>query len=55
MRILFGLDGLVRCSRAWLYGTLFVALLSQKLTYVGKAISPWSYMLDETENSQRVA
>jgi len=41
--------------RAWLYGKLFVALLSQKLAQVGKTISPWGYMLDETENSQRVA
>jgi hypothetical protein len=32
-------------SRAWLYGKLFVALLSQKLARVGSAISPWGYYL----------
>jgi len=34
-------------SRAWLYGKLFVALLSQKLTRVGGAVSPWGYYLAE--------
>ncbi len=34
-------------SRAWLYGKLFVALLSQKLTRVGSAVSPWGYYLPE--------
>ena len=34
-------------SRAWLYGKLFVALLSQKLARVGSAISPWGYYLQE--------
>lgn len=34
-------------SRAWLYGKLFVALLSQKLARVGSAISPWGYYLAE--------
>jgi len=28
-------------SRAWLYGKLFVALLSEKLRRVGSAVSPW--------------
>jgi hypothetical protein len=32
-------------SRAWLYGKLFVALLTQKLIYTGRAISPWGYDL----------
>jgi hypothetical protein len=32
-------------SRAWLYGKLFVALLTQKLIYTGRAISPWGYCL----------
>lgn len=36
-----------RSSRAWLYGKLFVALLSQKLARVGSAISPWGYYLQE--------
>jgi hypothetical protein len=30
-------------SRAWLYGKLFVALLSEKLVRVGSSISPWGY------------
>jgi hypothetical protein len=34
-------------SRAWLYGKLFVALLSQKLARVGSAVSPWGYHLAE--------
>jgi len=34
-----------RSSRAWLYGKLFVALLSQKLARVGRAVSPWGYYL----------
>lgn len=34
-------------SRAWLYGKLFVALLSEKLARVGSAISPWGYNLPE--------
>jgi hypothetical protein len=43
-------------SRAWLYGKLFVALLSQKLARVGSAISPWGYCLpEEAADSQRVA
>jgi len=43
-------------SRAWLYGKLFVALLSQKLTRVGSAISPWGYFLPpEAPHSQPLA
>ena len=34
-------------SRAWLYGKLFVALLSQKLARIGSAVSPWGYHLPE--------
>jgi hypothetical protein len=32
-------------SRAWLYGKLFVALLSQKMARIGSTISPWGYPL----------
>lgn len=32
-------------SRAWLYGKLLVALLTQKLIRIGRAISPWGYPL----------
>ncbi len=43
-------------SRAWLYGKLFVALLSQKLARVGSAISPWGYYLPEkAADTQSVA
>lgn len=36
-----------RSSRAWLYGKLFVALLTQKLIRIGRAISPWGYVLNQ--------
>jgi hypothetical protein len=42
-------------SRAWLYGKLFVALLSQKLARVGTTISSWGYILPETAHPQYVA
>ncbi len=43
-------------SRAWLYGKLFVALLSQKLARVGSALSPWGYYLPEAAaDTQSVA
>jgi Transposase DDE domain len=32
-------------SRAWLYGKLFVALLTQKLVRIGREFSPWGYIL----------
>jgi hypothetical protein len=31
-------------SRAWLYGKLFVALLTQKLVRAGRELSPWGYV-----------
>lgn len=43
-------------SRAWLYGKLFVALLSQKLSRAGRAVSPWGYYLPEqTSDSESMA
>jgi len=36
-------------SRAWLYGKLLVALLTQKLIYTARAISPWGYCLSEKD------
>lgn len=43
-------------SRAWLYGKLFVALLSQKLMRVGSAVSPWGYyLLEQAARPQRMA
>jgi hypothetical protein len=44
-----------RSSRAWLYGKLFVALLTQKLIRVGRDISPWGYKLAEGDSPQSVA
>jgi len=34
-----------RSSRAWLYGKLLIALLTQKLIRVGREISPWGYYI----------
>jgi hypothetical protein len=34
-------------ARAWLYGKLFVALLTQKLVRVGRELYPWGYVLRE--------
>lgn len=43
-------------SRAWLYGKLFVALLSEKLAHVGRTVSPWGYrLLDEAPGPQPLA
>jgi hypothetical protein len=36
-----------RSSRAWLYGKLLIALLTQKLIRTGRDISPWGYSLPE--------
>jgi hypothetical protein len=44
-----------RSSRAWLYGKLVVALLTQKLVHLGSAISPWGYDLRSTTPAQSVA
>ena len=42
-------------ARAWLYGKLMLALLSQKLARLGRDISPWGYILAEFTAEQRVA
>lgn len=42
-------------SRAWLYGKLLVALLSQRLARVGKTISPWGYLLPQAPHAQPLA
>jgi hypothetical protein len=44
-----------RSSRAWLYAKLLLALLSQKLASVGKAISPWGYLLPKTTHAKSMA
>jgi hypothetical protein len=36
-------------ARAWLYGKLFVALLTQKLVRVGRELSPWGYVLPSAQ------
>ena len=42
-------------SRAWLYGKLFVALLSQKLSRVGSTISPWGYFIRQAHDTESMA
>lgn len=44
-----------RSSRAWLYGKMLVALLTQKLVRLGASISPWGYELEALPPGQRVA
>ena len=44
-----------KSSRAWLYGKLLIALLTQKMARIGKTISPWGYMLPETPYPQSLA
>lgn len=44
-----------KSSRAWLYAKLLVALLSQKLTRIGKSISPWGYLLSQAFHPKPVA
>ena len=39
-------------SRAWLYGKLFVALLTQKLIRTGRELSPWGYVLGGHPSTQ---
>jgi len=34
-------------SRAWLYGKLFLALLTEKLARITRAFSPWGYNLSQ--------
>jgi hypothetical protein len=44
-----------RSARAWLYGKLLVALLTQKLIRVGRDFSPWGYTLQAAPPSQPLA
>jgi len=39
-------------SRAWLYGKLLVALLTQKLVRIGRELSPWGYLLEGQASPQ---
>jgi len=42
-------------ARAWLYGKLLVALLTQKLIHLGRAVSPWGYPLRSVQQFQSLA
>jgi len=42
-------------SKAWLYGKLFVALLTEKLIAYAESFSPWGYDLEKRQASERVA
>lgn len=42
-------------SRAWLYGKLLLALLSQRLARIGKTISPWGYLPPQNSDSKPLA
>jgi hypothetical protein len=42
-------------SRAWLYGKLFVALLTQKMIRLGSSFSPWGYELESAPAPQSLA
>jgi Transposase DDE domain len=42
-------------AKAWLYGKLFVALLTEKLIHHARTLSPWGYKLALTANSQPLA
>jgi len=42
-------------SKAWLYGKLFVALLTMKLIDYASTISPWGYILEEYATTERLA
>jgi IS4 transposase len=42
-------------AKAWLYGKLFVALLTEKLIQQARAVSPWGYELQGQTSSQSMA
>ena len=42
-------------AKAWLYGKLFVTLLTEKLIQQARAISPWGYALSQRVSSQPMA
>ena len=42
-------------SKAWLYGKLFVALLTEKLIRYASSISPWGYLVEKFEAPERLA
>jgi hypothetical protein len=42
-------------AKAWLYGKVFVALLTEKLIEHACAVSPWGYRLEVAAASQPMA
>ena len=42
-------------AKAWLYGKLFVALLTEKVLVQARALSPWGYCLPAQEPAQSKA
>jgi hypothetical protein len=42
-------------AKAWLYGKLFVALLTEKLIHQARSLSPWGYNLENSPATQPVA
>ncbi len=42
-------------SKAWLYGKLFVALLTERLIDFAKSFSPWGYIMFQSEDSKPMA
>lgn len=42
-------------AKAWLYGKLFVALLTHKLIRYANSFSPWGYVLEENPTEQPMA
>jgi len=42
-------------AKAWLYGKLFVALLTEKLLSAAKSFSPWGYDVETERHSKSVA
>jgi hypothetical protein len=42
-------------AKSWLYGKLFVALLTEKLIATAKSVSPWGYGLEKPADRQSVA
>jgi hypothetical protein len=42
-------------AQAWLYGKLFVALLTEKLMAQAESLSPWGYHLAKTQNPEPLA
>jgi hypothetical protein len=42
-------------SKAWLYGKLFVALVTNKLINYATSFSPWGYILEKNSSAKRLA